>query len=126
MEVKLRCIEIGCSKCCENTEMQLSRHDIKRIEKLGYERDEFSVEKDGVRILRNVNGKCFFLRNGMCVIYDHRPIGCRLYPVVYDVEKKCATVDNFCPIANEISLREIKKVERALLRHIISIYSFLP
>ncbi len=126
MEVKLRCLEIKCSKCCENTEMQLSKHDIKRIEKLGYKKEEFSVEKDGIRILRNINGKCFFLKNGKCKIYDSRPLGCKLYPIVYDVEKKAAVVDDFCPIAKEISLKKIKRVERVLFKHISEIYGFLP
>ncbi len=126
MEVKLRCLELGCYKCCKDTEMQLSRRDIKRIEKLGYSRDEFSVEKDGVRILKNVKGRCYFLKNGKCLIYEHRPLGCRLYPIVYDVEKKTATVDDFCPIAKEIPISKIKRAERILFRHIIEIYGYLP
>lgn len=126
MEIKLRCLELGCHKCCERTEMQLSRRDIRRIEKLGYNRDEFSVEKDGVRILRNVEGRCYFLKNGKCTIYEHRPLGCKLYPIVYDVEKKAATVDDFCPIAREIPRSKIKRAERVLFRHIIEIYGYLP
>ncbi|WP_290900196.1 YkgJ family cysteine cluster protein, partial [Ferroglobus sp.] len=90
MEVVLDCLKINCHKCCEETEMQLSKHDIRRIEKLGYKVDEFSEIKDGVRVLKNVNGKCFFLRNGKCSIYEFRPFGCKLYPIVWDVERKRA------------------------------------
>ncbi len=122
MEVKLRCVEIGCHKCCEETEMQLSGADIKRIEKLGYDKDEFSVEIDGVRVLRNVDGKCFFLKDGRCSIYPHRPVGCRLYPVVWDFEKGRAVVHDFCPIGNEVSVVQIKRVERVLKKHIQSIF----
>ncbi|NOY12061.1 MAG: YkgJ family cysteine cluster protein [Archaeoglobi archaeon] len=126
MEVRLRCTEIGCCECCRDTEMQLSERDIRRIEKLGYSREDFSVEVDGVRVLRNVDGSCYFLKDCRCEIYEHRPLGCRLYPVVYDVETRRATVHDFCPIGNEIPRFKIKKVERLLLKHISDIYGFLP
>ncbi len=125
MEVVLDCLKINCHKCCEETEMQLSKHDIRRIEKLGYKVDEFSEIKDGVRVLKNVNGKCFFLRNGKCSIYEFRPFGCKLYPIVWDVERKRAVVHDFCPLANSVSKLTLKKVERALKKHIQSIFNEL-
>lgn len=126
MEVKLRCLEVGCSKCCYETEMPLSEKDVRRIEKLGYNRDEFSVVVDGVRVLRNVDGKCFFLRDGLCTIYEHRPLGCRFYPVIYDVERRKAVVHDFCPLASEVSISTVKKVERALVKHIREVFGELP
>jgi Fe-S-cluster containining protein len=118
----MRCIEIGCFECCKETEMQLSEEDVKRIEKLGYSRDEFSIEVDGVRVLKNVNGQCYFLKDGKCSIYDHRPKGCRFYPVIYDVERGKATVHDFCPLWKEVKLFTIKKVERELIRHIEKVF----
>ncbi|WP_457591529.1 YkgJ family cysteine cluster protein [Geoglobus sp.] len=126
MEVKLRCSEISCCECCRDTEMQLSERDLRRIEKLGFSRDEFSVEVDGIRVLKNVDGSCYFLKDCSCSIYPNRPLGCRLYPVVYDVELRKATVHDFCPLADEIPKSKIKKVERILFRHISDIYGFLP
>lgn len=105
--------------------MQLSKSDIKRIEKLGYKADEFSEVKDGVRVLKNVDGKCFFLKDGKCSIYESRPFGCRLYPVVWDVERKRAVVHDFCPLASSVSKITLKKVERALKKHILSIFDEL-
>ncbi len=126
MEVRLRCREVNCSKCCYETEMPLSERDLRRIEKLGYSRDEFSVVVDGVRVLRNVDGKCYFLKNGLCSIYEHRPLGCRFYPVIYDVERRKAVVHDFCPLAGEVSISAVKKVERQLIRHIREIFGELP
>lgn len=118
----MRCIELRCFECCKETEMQLSEEDIRRLERLGYNRDEFSQEIDGVRVLKNVNGHCYFLKDGKCSIYKHRPKGCRFYPVIYDVERNRATVHDFCPIWKEVKLKTIKKVERELIRHIENVF----
>ncbi len=126
MEVRLRCLEVRCCKCCYETEMPLSEKDVKRIEKLGYSRDDFSIVVDGVRVLRNVDGHCYFLKDGVCSIYEHRPLGCRFYPVIYDVERRKATVHDFCPLAGEVSISVVKKVERALIKHIRDIFGEIP
>ncbi len=126
MEIKVGCLERKCYECCKDTEMQLSQDDIKRLEKLGYRREEFSIEVDGIRILKNVDGVCFFLKNGRCTVYDTRPVGCRLYPVVYNVDTGRATVHDFCPLSQTISRKEVKKVENVLIKHIQHIYGFLP
>ena len=118
----MRCAEINCFECCKETEMQLSEEDVRRIEKLGYSRDEFSVEVDGVRVLKNVNGQCYFLKDGRCSIYSHRPKGCRFYPVIYDVERGKAVVHDFCPLWREVKPSTIKKVERELIRHIERVF----
>lgn len=36
---------------------------------------------DALPQVREVNGMCpFLLANGMCSIYDNRPLNCRIYP----------------------------------------------
>jgi len=122
IEVRMRCTEIACYECCKETEMQLSEEDIRRIELLGYSRNDFSIEIDGVRVLRNVNGHCYFLKDGRCSIYKHRPKGCRFYPVIYDVERNKAIVHDFCPLHKEVSPATIKKVEKELVRHIEEVF----
>ncbi len=122
MEIKVRCNEINCHSCCEETEMQLSERDLKRLEKLGYNRSDFSVREDGIYILKNVNGKCFFLKNGKCSVYKYRPLGCKLYPVVWDLERKRATLHDFCPLTNEIDKKVLKRVERILKKHIVEVF----
>ncbi len=126
MEVRVDCLQNGCHECCIETEMQLSEKDIRRLEKLGYRMEEFIVEIDGIRVLRNVDGSCFFLEDGKCRVYSHRPLGCKLYPVVYDVDTRKATVHDFCPLGRTIRKREIKRAERILIRHISEIYGSLP
>lgn len=107
-----------CGKCCYETEMLLSDEDVKRIEELGFSREEFSIVVGGIRKLRNVDGRCFFLKNNMCSIYDHRPIGCRLYPAVFDGKE--VVVDELCPKKGEVKLSD--EAKRALLRLIKTIY----
>jgi Fe-S-cluster containining protein len=119
--VKVDCIIDGkfCGKCCYQTEMPLTEEDIERIEKLGYRRQDFVVKVNGVYRLRNVNGKCFFLdESNRCKIYEHRPIGCRIYPVVFDVERCKAVVDDLCPMRDKISRKDIKEAE-VILRELV-------
>ena len=48
----------NCYECCLETEMPLGEKDITRIEKLGFQIDEFLVEKEGFMVLRNINNQC--------------------------------------------------------------------
>jgi Fe-S-cluster containining protein len=45
---------------------------------------EFAEEKRGsepyVYLMKKDHGKCFFLRDGSCQIYNIRPLVCRFYP----------------------------------------------
>jgi Fe-S-cluster containining protein len=125
-ELKLSCRVDGkpCSKCCYETEMPLTREDIERIERLGYRREELVVVgDDGIPRLRNIDGHCVFLdpRSGRCKIYPWRPLGCRLYPLVYD---PCCgvTVDPECPLAHTIGRGVVEKLAPYLLRLIEEIY----
>ncbi len=93
-----------CGKCCYNTEMPLSEEDVRRIESLGYKREEFSIVVDGIRVLRNVGGRCYFLKNNRCSIYPYRPLGCRLYPLVMGEDG--VGVDDECPKKNEVKVTE--------------------
>jgi len=103
-----------CGKCCYNTEMVLTEEDIKRIAGLGYPEEYFVDLTGSFPKLRNVNGHCVFLdeETGKCLIYDRRPLGCRLYPLVYDAKEGKVTVDSLCPKAKEISKETIRKYEK--------------
>ena len=87
-----------CGKCCLETEMLLSKQDIQRLKKKGYELTFFSRLDRGYRILKNQNGHCVFFnkKTKKCKVYESRPMGCRLYPIIYD-EIKGVVVDNLCP-----------------------------
>ena len=116
-----------CAKCCYNTEMPLTREDIERIEMLGYPRSYFVVlGPDSVPRLRNINGHCVFLdpETGKCRIYEYRPLGCRLYPLVY-VPGEGVTVDLECPLAHTVPKRAVKKLEKYVVRLVREIYGEL-
>ncbi|HIE14522.1 TPA: YkgJ family cysteine cluster protein [Candidatus Bathyarchaeota archaeon] len=81
--------------------MPLTETDIKRISGLGYKLEEFTV-RDGKRFkLKNKNGKCVFLTENGCKIYNYRPEGCRLYPLIYDESINKPVLDDYCPYKNE-------------------------
>jgi Fe-S-cluster containining protein len=116
----LRCS--NCGICCEETMMELSREDIERLEEMGYCLEEFAVTDDGVTRLRNVNGYCIFYSRAdkKCQIYEKRPTGCYLYPVVY-LANEGAIVDELCPMGQTISEQELRtkgKILEKLLKKI--------
>jgi Fe-S-cluster containining protein len=91
-----------CGICCENTEMMLSNADVERLEKVGYTRQKFMrYDNHGFMRLRNFHGFCVFydVVKCRCLIYEYRPLGCRIYPVIYS-EQQGIVVDGLCPMKN--------------------------
>jgi Fe-S-cluster containining protein len=105
----------NCDICCKETMMELSSEDIEWIERKGYHLKEFSVINDGVTQLRNVDGYCYFYNraNKKCKIYEIRPVGCYLYPIV-DLANEGAIVDDLCPMGQTISEQEFRTKEKIL------------
>jgi Fe-S-cluster containining protein len=97
----LPCLSHGCVACCIETEMPLTKDDLKRIEKLGFKWIDFTVEAEGETRLKNRGKICFFLKDGKCMIYENRPEGCRIYPLVYDVDSHKFIYDHVCPHSTE-------------------------
>ena len=91
------CLETKCFQCCKETNMLLSYHDIENIQKLGYDREFFVKEHNGWLQLKNNKDNCVFHNNTYCTIYEQRPEGCTLYPVVYDNDNQCEILDSDCP-----------------------------
>ncbi len=99
--------------CCMDTEMTLTEADAKRLDELGYRRDEYLIHaEDGFCQLKNVDGHCVFydVESRLCKVYEARPEGCRYYPIVYDVRKRRCTVDRECPSSITITRDDIKRV----------------
>ncbi len=95
------CRRNECSFCCRGTEMPLTSDDIKRIESSG-KRDFY--HKDS-RELKNRDGRCEFLDEpGNCTIYNIRPWGCRLYPLIMAMPMMHPVFDEDCPHINEFSI----------------------
>jgi Fe-S-cluster containining protein len=109
----MRCLR--CGRCCRNTEMELSEDDVRRLVRAGYSPREFVVMYDGVPRLRNVDGWCYFYSRsgGCCKVYRFRPLGCRLYPVVY-VKGEGVALDELCPMRHTVSKREFSVKAKTL------------
>ena len=101
------CIKNNCIKCCLDTMMILCQDDVKRIQNLGFKQDFFVLQKDGWLMLKNHDGRCIFHNGLRCTIYDNRPIGCRLYPVIFDKDENCAVLDNDCPYKKCFDITEV-------------------
>ncbi len=90
------CQEYGCIHCCKDTHMPLSYDDVARISRLGYASHFFVRRLRSWLQLQNRKGKCVFHNGTGCIIYDNRPDGCQLYPVIFDKELDSAVVDDEC------------------------------
>ena len=114
------CNEHGCTRCCHGTAMALSEEDIIRIESLGHLKKSFAMESNGFITLRNERHRCVFHDGVGCTIYQVRPTGCRLYPVVFAEYSGRATLDSLCPFWIEFSCtpelsRESKELHHRLI-----------
>ena len=104
--MKNSCIHHKCIECCLETEMPLLKEDIERIKELGFDYDYFVVNRDGWLRLKNRDGRCVFIDGNQCLIYENRPEGCKSYPIFYDEDKNCATLDEDCPHRDEFKISE--------------------
>ena len=100
----------NCGVCCTETEMLLSKKDIKRLESAGFNQNQFvKYDKQGYAQLKNLDGYCIFydLKNRQCSVYVNRPAGCRVYPVILH-EDSGIILDNICQSRESITLSEKK------------------
>jgi len=92
--------------------MLLSKEDIARLMRKGYNKEFFAqFDTAGYSKLRNRQGHCVFydVEKRRCKVHGDRPLGCRLYPVIYD-EASGIVVDSICHAQNTVS--EKQKVKR--------------
>ncbi|MEM4473716.1 MAG: YkgJ family cysteine cluster protein [Candidatus Bathyarchaeia archaeon] len=109
-----------CGKCCKKTEMELLNSDVRRLATLGFKPEEFISIHEGIPRLKNVNGFCYFynVSKRECKIYSKRPLGCRVYPVIY-VEGVGPSIDKLCPMWHTVSYKEFK-IKARILRKILN------
>jgi hypothetical protein len=91
--------------------MPLSEKDMWLLEKADCKRERFvRYDKHGFALLQNRRGHCVFydVERRRCKAYKSRPLGCRLYPVVYS-EENIAIVDELCPMGRTVSKAELRK-----------------
>lgn len=87
--------------------MPLSNRDIEHIRALGFNTNFFVIERDGWLQLKNYNGRCVFHNGKICSIYENRPKGCRLYPIIYDKDENRAVLDEDCPHRDKFQMPKI-------------------
>jgi Fe-S-cluster containining protein len=95
--------------------MPLLTKDIERIKRLDRKEEHFVITNDGWLQLTNYDGKCVFHDGNQCMIYEKRPEGCTLYPIIYDEENNCAIIDKDCPHRNEFRITELKHAQLSSL-----------
>ena len=98
----------NCGVCCTETEMLLSKKDIKRLEKKGFSQNQFvNFDKQDYAVLKNREGYCVFYdrKNHSCSVYADRPVGCRVYPVIVD-EDVGIILDKICQSRSTITQKE--------------------
>ncbi len=98
----------NCGVCCINTEMLLSNQDIKRLTEKGHLKENFmQIDQDGYAQLKNINGHCVFynIAKSKCNIYEDRPEGCQIYPIILD-EEKGIVFDEGCSATETITDEE--------------------
>lgn len=106
----MRCLR--CGFCCRETEMLISNADIERLEKKGYSKRFFvQFDRDGYAKLRNQQGCCVFYddEKRRCKVRADRPLGCRIYPVIYH-ETKGIVVDNICKAHYTLTEKQKAKI----------------
>lgn len=99
--------------------MPLLTEDIEQIKRLGLTYDYFAINRDNWLQLKNYDGRCIFNDGKQCLIYENRPEGCKIYPIIYDEDKNCVTLDEDCPHRVEFKISEID------LRMVISLVTKL-
>jgi hypothetical protein len=99
--------------------MPLRLADVARLAARGHAVRDFAREDGGWLVLANEGGACVFLRDGRCSVYDDRPEGCRLYPLVYE-EDAGPAMDELCPWRNEFAqgVQERRRLD-ALVRVLV-------
>lgn len=98
--------------------MLLSEADIRLLKKAGCDPRKFvRFNRQGLAQLRNRRGYCVFYRvqQHWCSVYRYRPLGCRIYPVIYS-EEEGVIVDDLCPMMSTVSATEVRLRTKKLTR----------
>ena len=107
MARSLPCVPMGCSACCRDTTMPLTKAEASLLaRRTGLSVEDFTWRNNDILTLLNneETRACVFLltsssdvsADGMCSVYEVRPQGCRTYPNVLNHEDE-AILDEGCP-----------------------------
>ncbi len=97
-----------CGECCRTLPISLTWADIERLYKM--EGDSFFDKLDDSAIENCLKTPCPYLRDNRCMIYDKRPLVCRVFPFEFAYPFPSIRL---CPLGRKISA-ELGKLEREL------------
>ena len=79
--------------------------DVERISGLGYVERFFAGKSKGFKVLKNSRAvRCVFHDGTQCTIYENRPKGCKLYPIIFGEDSMFAVKDDLCAYREEFRL----------------------
>lgn len=96
----------GCFECCG----PVPCHDWE-LEKLGVETGEFIAAKN-LKVIEP--GKCQFIKDGKCSVYERRPLMCRLFGTIEDLQ---------CPYGMRPDILLTKKQASGILREYLLLFT---
>ena len=84
-----------CGNCCRLRIIPILKSDIKRMERAGLK--GFYERKDGEFVMKRKKGRCVFLKNDSCSIYDVRAEVCRNFPFFKQYGILYCRAPSYCP-----------------------------
>lgn len=135
-------IKFKCKRCavfcCKLGGPTVTKQDIERIIKAGYQTIDFLVQykaykfrkkcNNEVQFKQNGDGSCIFLeyekRNNIhkCAIYDLRPEVCRMYPFEVEYTSSRKMELSFIPCCNGLNTSDGKPVDKDfIIRNFIEV-----
>jgi Fe-S-cluster containining protein len=105
--VRWQCLR--CARCCGDVQNRKRRivllpSEVTEIcEHVGLRKGDFTNPLAGhepyAATMKKTGGKCVFLKNGSCSIYDVRPLVCRFFPIwlVKESSKYTFNITEECP-----------------------------
>lgn len=127
-----------CAKCCGDTDERVRmilmlKHEAARIsEETGLNLGGFSEEIEGFepyscRMKKTEDGKCVFLKDNLCAIYEIRPIICRFYPFqlknigndryVFSCTEECPGIGNGTRLKKVFFEHLFNEFKKAMRKH---------
>ncbi|MFH0862153.1 MAG: YkgJ family cysteine cluster protein [Candidatus Altiarchaeota archaeon] len=93
-----RCI--SCGNCCRFRVIPITADDVSRLESGGF--SGFADRYKGETCMKRIKGRCVFLTDDRCGVYDHRPKVCRSFPFFISCRIGQAQKASFCPAMEKL------------------------
>ncbi len=112
------CSIVCGSKCCRSTPPALTKEDFNKIQANTEQKRWFRTinEKDSIRVVGKKENliDCYFLsENGLCCIYENRPLDCKLFPLFVKIKHEGEKEYSlrwyvwYCPLTEKKGIEEL-------------------